>query len=257
MRTLSSLISLALSFSTITAIGCAAAGPDEEYGQDESEASGAGTFTLWQSTDGQYRFNLKSGNGAVLLASEGYTSRTGAINGILSVQDNGVDPLRYETATAAHGFVVHLLAGNGAVIGTTEVYASKSSATRAIGSTVKAVTSYLDKREAARAGTHVDVLAGATGQFHFSFFAGADKIVLTSESYTTEAAAYNGAYAVQVEGQRAAAYTVKQNAAGAFYLTIQARNGEIIAVSQAYPTQSDAEYTMTALIKMLPSISVL
>jgi uncharacterized protein len=253
MRTLSSLFSIAL---TLAAVGCASSGNDI-YGEDESEAAGAGKFSLWQSSDGQYRFNLKSGNGAVLLTSEGYASRTGAVNGILSVQDNGVDELRYEIATATHGFVVHLLAGNGEVIGATEVYATKASATRAINSSVKAVTSYLDKREAARAGAHVDIVAGATGQFHFSFYAGADKIVLTSESYTTEAAAYNGAYAVQKDGQRVSSYHVKQNAAGAFYLTIQAVNGEIIAVSQSYPTQADAEATRAALIKLLPSITVL
>src|SRR5262245_26039883 len=135
MRNLVSILSaVALSLSlSIAASGCATsdASSDDTYGEDESEAAGAGTFSLLQSNDGQYRFHLKSGNGAVLLSSEGYATRTGAINGILSVQENGVDSLRYEVAAVTSGFVVHLLAGNREIIAFSQRYASKSSAARA------------------------------------------------------------------------------------------------------------------------------
>src|SRR3954464_8075517 len=108
MRNINSLITvLALSFAaTLNAAGCASTGDaysDDEYSDAESNASAPGKLDLWQSTDGQWRFHVVSGNGRTLLTSEGYTSRTGAINGVLSVLDNGVDPTQYALNKAANG----------------------------------------------------------------------------------------------------------------------------------------------------------
>jgi uncharacterized protein len=255
MRNLGSLVTVVVL--SCAAVGCATAGEDIEYSVDEAEAGRAGKFTLSQSTDGQFRFRLEAGNGAVLLASEAYATRTSAINGILSVQTNGVDSLRYEVAPATHGFVVHLRAGNGQIIGTSEPYATSASAARGVSSTVTAVVTYLDQRETTTTGARVEVVAGATGQFHWSFFGGNGEAVLSSESYTTEAAAYNGALAVQSSGQRAGNYDVKLNAAGGYYFTIQAANGEIVGVSRAYPTRAGADAGVAALIALLPVITVI
>jgi len=257
MRTLNSLIAaLVLSVSSLAAVGCATSGGDE-YGEAEDEAASAGKFTLWQSTDGQWRFNLKSGNGAVLLTSEGYATRTAAVSGILSVQNNGVDKLMYQVRQTATGYNVHLRAGNYESIGFTQVYSTKASATRAVTSCVKAVTSYLDKREANTAGARVDVVQGESGQFHFNFFARNGEAVLSSESYTTAAAAFNGALAVQEEGVIPGAYTIKENAAGGFYFTLQAQNGEIVGISEQYATKQSAADGVAALQKLLPTITVL
>jgi uncharacterized protein len=259
MRNLNSILTaLVLTVSSIAAQGCATTGSDDDYSEVDGEAAGTGKFDLWQATDGQWHFHLKSGNGAVLLTSEAYTNRTGAINGILSVLDNGVDNLQYEVAPATHGYVVHLKAANGEVISFSEVYATKSSATRAVSSCVKATTSYLDKQEANKAGARLEVAQGASGQFHFNFFAKNGQIVLSSESYTSRAAAFNGAFAVQTDGQSAASYTLKQNvSATGFYFTVTALNGQVIGTSQQYTTKAAAQSGMTSLQTLLPSITVL
>lgn len=257
MRNLNSLLTVfVLTFSSIAAIGCATSDSDD-LSEIEDEAAGAGKFTLWQSTDGQWRFNLKSGNGAILLTSEGYTARTGAINGMLSVQSNGVDPGMYSVRQTATGYILHLLAANHESIGFSQVYKTKSSATRAVGSSVRAVTTYLDKREANTTGARVEVTAGVSGQFHFNFFAKNGQKVLTSEHYTTEAAAFNGAFAVQTEGVNDVAYTVKENAAGGFYFTVKALNGQIIGVSQQYTTREGAADGVASLKALLPAITIL
>lgn len=257
MRNINSLITaLVLSLSTITAVGCATTGGDE-YGEEAGEAALAGKFSLYQSTDGQWRFNLKSGNGAVLLASQAYTSRTGAITGILSVQANGVDPAMYDLRQTKTGYILHLLAANHESIGFSQVYATKSSATRAIKSSVNAVTSYLDKREANTTGARVEVQQGDSGKFNFNFFAKNGQVVLSSESYTSEAAAFNGAFAVQTEGTSQTSYTVKQNTAGGFYFTVTALNGQVVGVSQQYTTRRSAEDGAAALVTLLPEIAVL
>ncbi|MBC6495354.1 YegP family protein [Microbacterium sp. CFBP9023] len=51
----------------------------------------AGTFELYTDKSGEYRFRLKSGNGEVIAISEGYSSRSSALNGIDSVRRNAAD----------------------------------------------------------------------------------------------------------------------------------------------------------------------
>ena len=254
MRIANSIItSLLLSFTTISAVGCASSSDD--FSETDDDATSAGKLSFWQASDGQWHFNLKSGNGAILLTSEAYTARSGAINGALSVLENGVDPAMFEVAPAAKGYVVHLKSANGAIISFSETYATKSSATRAVSSCVKAVTSYLDKREAAT-GARTEVSLGASGQFHFNFFASNGKVVLSSEHYTTEEAAYNGAMAVQTEGVNASAYTIKQTTAG-FSFTVKALNGEVVGQSETYTTKAAAESAITSLKALLPKITIL
>ncbi len=47
-----------------------------------------GKFELWKDKKGEWRWNLKARNGQVIAVSEGYTSKSGAKNGIMSVRLN-------------------------------------------------------------------------------------------------------------------------------------------------------------------------
>ncbi|MGJ0390823.1 YegP family protein [Microbacterium sp. CGR1] len=51
----------------------------------------AGRFELYTDKSGEYRFRLKSGNGEVIAISEGYSSKSAALNGIDSVRRNAAD----------------------------------------------------------------------------------------------------------------------------------------------------------------------
>jgi uncharacterized protein len=85
----------------------------------------AGTFDLKQGGNGQFMFNLKAGNGEVILTSELYRQKQSAITGINSVRVNAGDDTRYERKTAKNGqpFFV-LTATNGEIIGKSEMYSS-------------------------------------------------------------------------------------------------------------------------------------
>ena len=48
----------------------------------------AGKYELYKSSNGEYRFRLKAGNGEVIATSEGYSSKAGALGGIDSVKRN-------------------------------------------------------------------------------------------------------------------------------------------------------------------------
>lgn len=253
MRIANSLITtLFLSISTLTAVGCATSG--DEYSDTDDEASSAGKLEFWQASDAQWHFHLKSGNGAILLTSEAYQARTGAINGALSVLENGVDNAQYQIVPATKGYVVHLVAANSEIISFSEVYSTKSSATRAVASCVKATNSYLDKREANTTGQRVEVTEGKPGQFHFAFFAKNGENIVSSETYDSEAAAYNGAFALQA----ATTYTVQANSSGTgFYFNVKASNGQIVGTSQQYTTKQSAEAGVASLKKVAAAVTVL
>ncbi|WP_424936226.1 MULTISPECIES: YegP family protein [Bacteria] len=57
----------------------------------------AGKFELYQDKGGDYRFRLKAGNGEIIATSQGYASKSSALNGIDSVRRNASDAEVVET----------------------------------------------------------------------------------------------------------------------------------------------------------------
>lgn len=87
----------------------------------------AGKFELYKSTNDQYRFRLKAGNGEPILSSEAYTSKSGAENGIQSVKTNAPNDARYERKLSSGNQPFFVLkAGNNEPIGRSEIYSSES-----------------------------------------------------------------------------------------------------------------------------------
>ena len=98
----------------------------------------AGKFVISKRSNGDFQFNLKAGNGQVILASQGYADKAGAKNGIESVRKNGTDDGKFERKTSSNGKpFFNLLAGNGQVIGTSEMYESEASRENGIESVKK------------------------------------------------------------------------------------------------------------------------
>ena len=88
----------------------------------------AGWFELSKSSDNQFRFVLKAGNGETILTSELYTSKASAEKGIASVRSNSPQEERYEKKTASNGkFYFKLKAANHQIIGSSQMYATAQS----------------------------------------------------------------------------------------------------------------------------------
>ncbi|MDR6570681.1 MULTISPECIES: YegP family protein [Chitinophaga] len=84
-------------------------------------------FVVSKSSNGEFRFKLKAGNGEVILASEGYAARSGCDNGIESVRTNSQIDERFDKKTSTNGkHYFNLKAANGQIIGTSEMYESTS-----------------------------------------------------------------------------------------------------------------------------------
>ena len=85
----------------------------------------AGKFEVKKSGKGQFQFHLKASNGQIILASEQYKERRGALRGIESVKRNAATDSRYQRKTSKGGQPYFVLrASNGKTIGQSEMYNS-------------------------------------------------------------------------------------------------------------------------------------
>ncbi len=94
-------------------------------------------FEVYVDKAGEHRFRLKAGNGQIILASEGYSSKDGCMNGIESVKENSQDDGRFERKETATGCKFTLKARNGQAIGESEVYTSDAACENGIDSVMK------------------------------------------------------------------------------------------------------------------------
>ena len=108
----------------------------------------AGKFIITTAKNGEYTFNLKAGNGEVILsASETYTTMAACENGVESVRKNALSPVEDQTREEkekhpkyelykdkAGEYRFRLKASNGEIIGKSEGYKAKASARKGIAS---------------------------------------------------------------------------------------------------------------------------
>lgn len=84
------------------------------------------TFELYADKADQFRFRLKAGNGEIILASQGYSAKASALNGIESVKANAPDDANYECKSTEVGASFNLLAANQQVVGSSQVYTTEA-----------------------------------------------------------------------------------------------------------------------------------
>ena len=97
-----------------------------------------GKFEIKSSGSDKSMFNLKAGNGQVILTSQSYASMDGCKNGIESVRKNSQDDARFERKTAKDGSPFFTLnATNGQIIGKSEMYSSNDAMENGIASVKK------------------------------------------------------------------------------------------------------------------------
>lgn len=98
----------------------------------------AGSYVLEKNDGGKFYFNLKAGNHEVILTSQMYADKGGAMNGIESCRTNGVMDERFERKTAKDDSpFFSLTAANGQNIGKSEMYKSEAARDNGIESVKK------------------------------------------------------------------------------------------------------------------------
>lgn len=247
-----------LALAAALAAGCAADPlTDADLATEADEIGRRPTFELVEDAAGEHRFEFVASNGAVLLSSEGYATRTGALNGLLSVLDNGGIASRYEVVPTGGGrayFQLH--AANRQVIARSDEYAQTWNARRGVDATIRAVSAYLEHWDQAT-GARFAVREDAGGMFYTSLYAGNGELVLRTQRYQTEASALNAAFAIAELGVDAARYDVRQAASGGWYFNLVAANGQVVGTSEVYASKSNAERGRNAIIALLPTVELL
>ena len=253
LRLFSSLL-----LTSVTVAGCAAVGDEDDVvSGDSSAVSAPGRFELSRAGDGQYYFTFESGQGEILLYSEGYEGRTGALNGLLSVLDNGAATARYVVRESDDGLsYAHLRAGNGQIIASSAGYLTYDEAFAIVPSAAGAVAGYNDEWSK-RTGSRFEVYPGADYKYYFRLYAANGAKVLRSQGYADEASALNGAFAVAEYAVDPAAFVVKQSTSGGYYFVVRAPNNETIATSEIYSTKANAERARDSIIALLPKVELL
>ena len=101
----------------------------------------ASKFEIKTAKDGQYYFTLKAGNGEVILTSQMYKAKAGAINGAESVKKNATDDDLYERkVSSADKPFFTLKAKNHQIIGKSGFYKSEAAMEKGIASVKKSAT---------------------------------------------------------------------------------------------------------------------
>lgn len=109
----------------------------------------------------------------------------------------------------------------------------------------------------------------ATG-FKFDLKAGNGEVIATSEIYTTEAACVKGIESVKaccvgevedqtaepIEAKKHPKYELYADKSGEFRFRLKAKNGQIIATSEAYKTKASCENGIESVKKNAPDAEV-
>jgi uncharacterized protein len=98
----------------------------------------AGKFEIKATSNDKFMFNLKAGNGQVILTSQMYASKQSALDGVDSVRRHAADDANFQRRTAKDDspyFV--LVASNGQEIGRSEMYTSTAAMENGIESVKK------------------------------------------------------------------------------------------------------------------------
>ena len=96
-----------------------------------------------------------------------------------------------------------------------------------------------------------ETFQGQDGQYYFNLLAGNGQNVLRSEGYAKLASAQAGIASVLENGALTSQFEVKQSDNGDYYFTLEAKNGEIIGVSEQYATKSNASRGAATVRKLV------
>ena len=86
-----------------------------------------GYYELKKTEAGKFHFTLKAANHEVVLSSQHYAEKAGALKGIESVRNHGAKDEHFERKVSVKGEAYFSLkAANGQMIGTSQMYSSEA-----------------------------------------------------------------------------------------------------------------------------------
>ena len=89
-------------------------------------------------------------------------------------------------------------------------------------------------------------------EFQFNLQAGNGQVILSSEGYTTKAAALNGIESVRTNSQNESKFDKLTSTNGKFYFNLKAGNGQIIGSSQMYESEQTRDNGINSVMSNAP-----
>lgn len=86
-------------------------------------------------------------------------------------------------------------------------------------------------------------------EYYFNLKAGNHETILSSEGYTTKAAALNGIESVKKNGTEEGRFERKESKNGKHYFNLKATNGQIIGSSEMYESKAGMDNGIASVMK--------
>lgn len=96
-----------------------------------------------------------------------------------------------------------------------------------------------------------ETFVGKDGQHYFHLLAGNGQKVLASQAYVSLGGAQGGIASVMANGVSKARYEIREATDGESYFVLKASNGQVIAVSEMYVSQSNANRALATVVRIV------
>lgn len=221
---------------------CTGAKCDNPWDQAESQAllmqkAPPGEAAISRDKAGQWLFHVVGQRGEVVLQSQAYVTRASAANGILSVEENGVDPGQYKVLQDPDGtWRFSLQAKNYQEIASSRSFATEAEAQAAVQEARDLLAAILQFKAEMSNGARFDLYRSQVdSEWYFKLIDEDGAELLYSEGYQSRTGAVNGIQSVRENGKDDARYVFQ----GTLFI-LKAKNGQEIARSGSFGTAQEA-----------------
>lgn len=210
-----------------------------------------GETAITRNTAGQWFFHTVGKRGEIVLFSQPYVQRASAANGILSVEENAVDPDRYVIQQLTDGrWQFSLRAKNNVEIATSRAFDTEAEAVAGIEEARALVASIVQFKADVEKGARFDLTRSAEdGEWYFTLLDKDGTKLLNSEGYTGRTGAVNGIQSVRLNGKDESKY---KQLDGLIFI-LKAGNGHEIARSETYADEAALLAGMQRVQQLLKS----
>jgi len=209
-----------------------------------------GESAISRNEAGQWLFHTIGKRGEIVLYSQAYVTRASAANGILSVEENGVDLDQYKVSQNPDGtWRFYLQAKNFQEIATSGSFATEAGAKAGVGEARDLIAAILQFKAEMEDGARFDLYRSDTdNEWYFTLIDEDGTELLFSEGYQSRTGAVNGIQSVRENGKDQNRYAFQ----GTLFI-IKAKNGQEIASSGTYGTAQEAADGATHVQQLLQS----
>lgn len=208
-----------------------------------------GTIAITRNQD-TWLFEVIGAKGEIVLLSEDYAERTSALNGVLSVEENGVLVERYVVDEVDGGWSFALRAGNNEVLADSQLFPSEQAAREAVAETRDLIAGIVQYKAALDRGAHFDLSRHDDG-WEFELRDEDGLPLLGSQVYARRRDAITGIESVRVNGKQEARYELLDGPPR--FILLAANGQEIGESSTTYDTLEEAQAAVASLRALLSS----